>query len=137
MAEAPHKHLPLFIAEAGEQLQQLESELVRIEQEPPGPLWDAIFRRVHSVKGGAATVGLAAIVEVAHEAETLIGRLKAAGRRPERGEIDLLLEAAMHMRGKVPQAADAKDRLPLAARLAAASKSVPGPIQMPPPPKAA
>ncbi|HUJ28256.1 MAG TPA: chemotaxis protein CheA [Myxococcales bacterium] len=149
MPDAPHKHLPLFIAEAGEQLQHLEGELVRIEHEPPGgPLWDVIFRRVHSVKGGAATVGLTAIVEVAHEAEALIGRLKAAGRKPERGEIDLLLEAAMDMRGKVQQVADEKDRAPLAARLAEASKAVPVPVLVsagpagrpatdaPPPPKA-
>ena len=138
MSDAPHKHLPLFIAEAAEMLQHLEGELVRIEHEPPGgPLWDAIFRRVHSVKGGAATVGLTGIVEVAHEAETLIGRLKTAQRKPERGEIDLLLEAAMDMRGKVQQAAEEKDKAPIASRLAAASKAVPAPVETPPPPVAA
>src|SRR6267142_2794996 len=84
MAEAPHKYLHAFIAEATEHLEQLASELVRIEQEPPGgPLWDSIFRRVHSVKGSAATIGLPTIVEIAHVAETLIGKLKAQRRRPE------------------------------------------------------
>src|SRR5262245_33628500 len=124
MAEAPHKYLPLFIAEAGEQLEQLESELVRIEQEPPGgALWDSIFRRVHSVKGSAATVGLTAIVDVADAAETLIGRLKAAGQKPERLQIDLLLEAASDMRVQVQRAAAELERrknegVPLVTRLA-------------------
>jgi two-component system chemotaxis sensor kinase CheA len=94
MAEAPHKYLHAFIAEATEQLEQLASELVRIEQEPPGgPLWDSIFRRVHSVKGSAATIGLSTIVDIAHVAETLIGKLKAQHRRPERMQVDLLLQA--------------------------------------------
>src|SRR5437867_2690896 len=35
MVEAPHKYLHAFIAEATEQLEQLASELVRIEQGPP------------------------------------------------------------------------------------------------------
>ena len=91
---APHKYLPVFIAEAGEHLEQLASELVRIEQEPPGgPLWDSIFRRVHSVKGSAATIGLTEIVDIAHAAEALIGQLKGTKARPERKSVDLLLEA--------------------------------------------
>src|SRR5918911_4862188 len=94
MAEAPHKYLHAFIAEATEQLEQLASELVRIEQEPAsGALWDSIFRRVHSVKGSAATIGLSPLVEVAHAAETLIGKLKARNSRPERTHVDLLLQA--------------------------------------------
>ena len=94
MAETPHKYLQAFITEATEQLEQLASELVRIEQEPPGgPLWDSIFRRVHSVKGSGATVGLVSLVDVAHAAETLIGKLKAQQKRPERAHVDLLLQA--------------------------------------------
>src|SRR3954463_15436087 len=94
MAEAPHKYLALFIAESGEHLEALAGELVRLEQEPPGgALFDSIFRRVHSVKGGAATVGLTAAVDIAHAAEALIGKLKAAKQKPERAQIDLLLQA--------------------------------------------
>jgi len=94
MAHAPHKYLHAFVAEATEQLEQLASELVRIEQEVPGgALWDSIFRRVHSVKGSAATIGLSGVVAIAHAAETLIGKLKAQQARPERTHVDLLLQA--------------------------------------------
>ena len=62
---ASHKYLPLFVAEANEQLEALGSDLVRLEKEAPGPaLWDSIFRRVHSVKGSAATLGFTGIVEI-------------------------------------------------------------------------
>jgi two-component system, chemotaxis family, sensor kinase CheA len=109
MAEAPHKYLHAFIAEAMEHLEQLAAELVRIEHEPPGgPLWDSIFRRVHSVKGSAATIGLPTIVEIAHVAETLIGKLKAQQRRPERMQVDLLLQATDALVQEVRRASGAE-----------------------------
>jgi two-component system chemotaxis sensor kinase CheA len=134
MVEAPHKYLHAFIAEATEQLEQLASELVRIEQEAPGgPLWDSIFRRVHSVKGSAATIGLSTIVDIAHVAETLIGKLKAQRRRPERMQVDLLLQATDALVREV-QHASGGDRAPdedraasgaLVARLSTASSALP------------
>jgi two-component system chemotaxis sensor kinase CheA len=136
MARGPHKYLPIFIAEAREHLEQLASELVRLEQEPPGgPLWDSIFRRVHSVKGSAATVGLDGIVEIAHAAETLIERLKAQQQKPDRAQIDLLLQATDALSSQVKRAAESRQGDPdggsLVARLADASRTVPEP---PPPP---
>jgi two-component system chemotaxis sensor kinase CheA len=133
VAEPPHKYLALFISEAGEHLEQLAAELVRLEQEPPGgPLWDSIFRRVHSLKGGAATLGLAELVEVAHIAESLIGRLKGQNAKPERRNIDLLLEATDAIGRQVKRAETEAERqaafaVPanLVSRLEAAAKAVP------------
>jgi len=142
MANAVHKYLPIFIAEAGEHLEALAAEPVKLEQEPAGgPLWDAIFRRLHSVKGSAATLQLAGIVDIAHAAETLIGRLKAAGARPERAQIDLLLQARDALSAEVGRAAaelkrEAKGGSTLVARLEGASRAVPAPEITPPPPKA-
>src|SRR3954452_11433892 len=115
MSESPHKYLPVFIAEASEQLELLTSELVRIEQEPPaGPLWDSIFRRVHSVKGSAATLGLSAVVDIAHSAETLIGKLKAQRQKPERGQVDLLLQATDALVSEIQRASAELERPPRA-----------------------
>ena len=134
MAEASHKYLHAFIAEAMEHLEQLASELVRIEHEPPGgPLWDSIFRRVHSVKGSAATIGLPTIVEIAHVAETLIGKLKAQHRRPERMQVDLLLQATDALVHQVrrasgaerAQASEAEQSGALVERLSSASSALP------------
>lgn len=141
MAAAPHKYLHAFIAEATEQLEQLASELVRIEQEVPGgALWDSIFRRVHSVKGSAATIGLSGIVAIAHAAETLIGKLKAQQARPERTHVDLLLQATDELVQEVQHAsetahaprADEGAPVALAARLAEASRLLPD-VPVPPP----
>jgi two-component system chemotaxis sensor kinase CheA len=133
MAGASHKYLHAFIAEATEQLEQLASELVRIEQEAPGgPLWDSIFRRVHSVKGSAATIGLTAIVEISHAAETMIGKLKAHPARPARTHVDLLLQATdalvQHIKdasGTEQAAPAAAAHLALAAKLEEASRALP------------
>jgi len=133
MAEASHKYLHAFIAEATEQLEQLASDLVRIEQEAPGgPLWDSIFRRVHSVKGSASTIGLTAIVEISHAAETLIGKLKAHNAKPERIHVDLLLQATDALVQEV-QHASGSERAPgsgdthreLTGKLTEASRALP------------
>src|SRR5690349_1236324 len=134
MPEAPHRYLHAFIAEATEHLEQLASELVRIEQEAAGgALWDSIFRRVHSVKGSAATIGLSTIVDIAHAAETLIGKLKAQRARPERTDVDLLLQATdalvrevQHASGTAPVRRGAEnDPGALVTRLTNASRALP------------
>jgi two-component system chemotaxis sensor kinase CheA len=125
MAEGSQKYLPLFLAESREALEQLNGELVRLEQEPPGGLWDAIFRRVHSIKGSAATLGLNGIVEIAHAAETLIGKLKAQNQKPERAQINLLLEARDALSREVQRAAEGQgENSLLVSRLADASRAV-------------
>jgi two-component system chemotaxis sensor kinase CheA len=155
--EPLHKYLPLFVAEAGEQLQELSRELLRLEaEELRAPLWDAIFRRAHSVKGSAATLGLTAIVDIAHAAEALIGRLKLSQARPGKAEVDLLLEAADALVAQVrsaslaaggaalvatPGAAEAVAQLTArlfsaAAALEAADPQKPAPPKLPPAPVA-
>jgi two-component system chemotaxis sensor kinase CheA len=121
MASAQHKYLSIFVTEAREQLAQLEGELVRIETEGEGPagapLWDSIFRKAHSVKGSAATLGLTELVALAHAAEALIFKLKVRAQKPERGQVELLLQATDAIARMVGQAArqidvDAGDALP-------------------------
>src|SRR5205823_5987851 len=103
------------------------------QESPGGALWDSIFRRVHSVKGSAATIGLSAIVDIAHAAETLIGKLKARNAKPERSHVDLLLQATdglvqevQHTSGTA-QGPREGEKAPaaIAARLSAASAALP------------
>lgn len=138
--EPPRKYLPLFVSEATEQLEQLARELVRLEAEAPGgPLWDSIFRRAHSVKGSAATLGLSGIVDVAHAAEALIGKLKRRAVPPGKTDVDLLLEATDSLTAQVRVAADGgatpSDAVAeLATRLKSASKAMLDVPSNPPPP---
>jgi two-component system chemotaxis sensor kinase CheA len=137
--EPPRKYLPLFVSEATEQLEQLARELVRLEAEAPGgPLWDSVFRRAHSVKGSAATLGLTGIVEVAHAAEAMIGKLKRRAAAPGKTDVDLLLEATDSLTAQVRAAADggpapADAVSGLTARLKAASKAMLDVPSNPPP----
>jgi two-component system, chemotaxis family, sensor kinase CheA len=95
---------------------------------------------VHSVKGSAATLGFSAIVDVAHQAETLIGRLKAQPDRPTREQVDLLFEATDALVEQVRRVT-AEASSPLAApreglveRLAKAAQALPDPVAKPAPP---
>jgi two-component system chemotaxis sensor kinase CheA len=111
MATAQDKYLSIFITEAREHLAQLEGELVRIETEAEGPgglqLWDSIFRKTHSVKGSAATLGLTELVDMAHAAEALIFKLRAKAQKPERAHVELLLQATDALSRLVGHAAEA------------------------------
>jgi len=94
---ADRNYLALFVAESAEQLERLGSELVALEavrEKVPAELWDSIFRRVHSIKGSAATLELRGLVSVAHASEELIARLRIRPHAPAREAIDLLLEAS-------------------------------------------
>jgi two-component system chemotaxis sensor kinase CheA len=111
MATAQDKYLSIFVTEAREHLAQLEGELVRIETEAEGPgglpLWDSIFRKTHSVKGSAATLGLTELVDMAHAAEALIFKLRAKAKKPERAHVELLLQATDALSRLVGHAAEA------------------------------
>jgi two-component system chemotaxis sensor kinase CheA len=65
--------LPVYLAEAGEQLEQAELLLVKIESEPEEPEHlNGLFRAMHTIKGSSAVVGLARVKELAHESEQLL-----------------------------------------------------------------
>jgi two-component system, chemotaxis family, sensor kinase CheA len=131
VASPSHKYLTLFVAEASEHLAALQSELVRLEQEPPAaPLWDSIFRRMHSVKGSAGTLGFTRIVDIAHAAENLIARLKAKQGKVERAEVDLLFAATDQLVKeivKVEKKEEDEKEITLVARLAKAAQALPDP----------
>jgi two-component system, chemotaxis family, sensor kinase CheA len=128
---ASHKYLTLFVAEAAEHLAALQSELVRLEQEPPAaPLWDSIFRRMHSVKGSAGTLGFTRIVDIAHAAENLIARLKAKKEKIERAEVDLLFaatDALVKEIVKLDKKEDDDKSITLVDELAKAAQALPDP----------
>lgn len=66
-----------FVIEAREHLESLESRLLELEKDPENQdLINAAFRSMHTLKGGAGFLGLTAIVEVAHKAEDLLGKIK-------------------------------------------------------------
>ena len=71
-----------FLLETHENLAQLDSDLIALEDDPTERETLArVFRTLHSIKGTAGFVGLAKLESVAHAAESLLSRLRAGDFR--------------------------------------------------------
>ncbi|MDY6923130.1 MAG: chemotaxis protein CheA [Pseudomonadota bacterium] len=84
-----------FFQECDELLGDLEAGLLAIESgEGDGETVNAVFRAVHSVKGGAGAFGLEDLVRFAHVFETLMDEIRS-GRKPcDDPTVKTLLRAA-------------------------------------------
>ncbi len=69
--------LPVFIAEANEQLTSLEDLLLQLEEDPENRgLLDELFRCAHTIKGSAGIFGLHQVVAFTHHVETLLDQMR-------------------------------------------------------------
>lgn len=74
------QYLDLFLQEADEQLEVLEQETLKLEQEPTKERLDAIFRAAHTLKGSSRAMGFSNFADITHEMENLLDELRA-GRK--------------------------------------------------------
>lgn len=75
-----------YVVEAKEHLENLEQKLLELEKNPKDKeLINSAFRSMHTIKGGAGFLGLNVIVETAHLAEEVLGKLRS-------GELELTPE---------------------------------------------
>jgi chemotaxis protein histidine kinase CheA len=98
--------LATFTEEARERLDSLAAGLLKLESGPPSrSAISALFRDAHTLKGSARMLGLAGLVELAHEAESVMSALRE--RRLTAGSelVDLLLAAVDGMARSLPAAA--------------------------------
>jgi two-component system chemotaxis sensor kinase CheA len=89
------RYAELFLTESREHLSAINHQLLALERgsggaEPVG----AIFRAVHTVKGMSATMGYAAVAELAHEMETLLDAMRRGERDVTPPVMDALFAAA-------------------------------------------
>jgi len=83
----------LFLSEAREYLKTINATVVALEESPEDrPGIDTLFRGSHSLKGMAASMDYADIVEIAHAMEDLMIRVRDGGLPFVTGVADLLLE---------------------------------------------
>jgi two-component system chemotaxis sensor kinase CheA len=93
--DADRDLLPDFITESGECVVNSEAALLQLEANPSDEeAVNTVFRAFHTVKGTSAFLGLARIAAFAHEAESLLSRVRDKEIAYTRGCADLSLRSA-------------------------------------------
>lgn len=86
------EYLPMFLAESGEHLQELNLAVLKIEENPEDKeKIDEIFRVAHSMKGMSATMGFSAMAELTHKMEDVFELLRQRRGGLSRDAIDAVL----------------------------------------------
>src|SRR5436190_4798679 len=116
------EYLPLFLAEAGKHLQEINLAVVRIEADPTdAETVNELFRIAHSLKGMSATMGFAGIAALTHTMEDVFEllRQRSGGLSPD--AVDVVFECLDALSAAVAsierEGAEHIDPAPLVARL--------------------
>ncbi|MDZ4077921.1 chemotaxis protein CheA [Hydrocarboniphaga sp.] len=96
-----------FFEESFERADAMEQALLQLDvQADNGEVVNDIFRAAHSIKGGAATFGFAAVAGFTHHLETLLDSVRSGQRGVDAALVELMLRAADHVRGLLVVARD-------------------------------
>jgi two-component system chemotaxis sensor kinase CheA len=83
-----------FFAEAEQQVDNLESNILVIENDPSNhEAIDEIFRAAHTLKGGSATVEMNELTEFTHTVEDLLDELRSDSVKVTEPVVDTLFNA--------------------------------------------
>ncbi len=83
-----------FLTETNENLGVLDTEIVKLEQNPNDPgLVGSIFRIMHTIKGTCGFLGLPRLEKVAHAGENLLDQIRDGKLIPNEQAVTLILEA--------------------------------------------
>jgi two-component system chemotaxis sensor kinase CheA len=96
-----------FFQECEEQLAALENGLLSMQEGQTDPeTVNAVFRAVHSIKGGAGAFKLNALVSFAHVFETALDRVRSGNLSPDADGMKLFLRAADALSDLVTESRD-------------------------------
>lgn len=70
------QYVGLFLQEAREQLEILEQETLKLEEDPTPERLQSIFRAAHTLKGSARAMGFVNMGELTHEMENVLDQLR-------------------------------------------------------------
>lgn len=107
-----------FLTETNESLQELDTDLITLEQNPNDKnLISKIFRLMHTIKGTCGFLGLPRLETVAHRAENVMGRFRDGNLEVTPAYVSLILESLDRVRfllghieanGTEPEGSDAQ-----------------------------
>lgn len=99
-----------FVVEASEHLENLESALLTLEKDPENQeLINSAFRSMHTLKGGAGFLGLIKIVETAHKAEDILGKVKEGKMKIDSEILDVLLKTVDYIKSAIRSYQDGEE----------------------------
>ncbi len=134
-----------FLVEAGEILEQLDSQLVALEGSPgDSDLLNAVFRGFHTIKGGAGFLGVQNLVAVSHKSEDIFDLLRKGSLAVDAQLMDVFLQVLDVLRtmfedlsgGQEPGPAPAALMACLVAYASGGSAPTPAPSEAAPEPDA-
>ena len=103
----------IFFEEAGENLEQMEQQLLSLDLETvDDEELNAIFRCAHSIKGGAATFGFEDVAELTHQMESLLDKLRRHELAPTMPMVDVLLESSDALKALLGRHQGITDQVP-------------------------
>lgn len=70
------QYLDLFLQESEEQLEILEQQTLKLEEDPTDERLQVIFRAAHTLKGSSRAMGFSNIAQLTHEMENVLDRLR-------------------------------------------------------------
>ena len=83
-----------FFAEAEQQVDTLESNILVVENDPTNhEAIDEIFRAAHTLKGGSATVEMTELSGFTHKVEDVLDEIRSDRLRVDEGVVDVLLSS--------------------------------------------
>ncbi|HSA54161.1 MAG TPA: Hpt domain-containing protein, partial [Gemmatimonadaceae bacterium] len=95
MSLNPSRYAELFLTESRDNLAAANASLLRLEEAPDdASAIDALFRSVHTLKGMAGVMGYAAVVDLAHDMESLLAQARDGDRRLTTEDTSVLFDAA-------------------------------------------
>ncbi|MGB0872135.1 MAG: chemotaxis protein CheA [Solirubrobacterales bacterium] len=101
------EYIELFLAEARENLETLNTAIVGVEANPDDrERLDEVFRVAHSVKGMAATMGFEQVAALTHAMEDVFALLRERTGGLERAAIDVLFDCMDMLSKMVEEIAD-------------------------------
>lgn len=93
MADNFQQFIQIFISEADENLETLETHLIELENNPEDyEVLNAIFRSAHTIKGSSGLVGLTEVQNFTHHLEDLLDKMRNAQIAVEAELISVILE---------------------------------------------
>lgn len=117
------RYMGIFRAESEKHIKELSDSLLALENDPENTEQiNTLFRAAHTFKGMAATMGFKQIVELTHEMESLIDRLRTRQIVLNSSFIDILLVCVDTLEGLVENVCESEGNEPGKRKKDAANK---------------